>query len=972
MLILFVVRGRLLREVNISISRATDGNEEYLLSVGVPREDGPQSFLRATITTGTLKAGDDELVNETVNLVPQTRALNTTTQRQLSLGVSDTSITHTTDEDAVSRVAAAVERVMTVIAHATQSRKDVTIALIRAIGNPLPPRHSSEQALTNLKFTLEHELAFPRVTKHWVLNRLIDTELEQQLIHLLESKNTTYTVIPFDLKEYEKISYTYHYMKTVKGSGKDIIHTRAYETNYSENKYLRVDESIQHGKNVYVTNQNIARNKMLEIGLQSEADWIFPWDGNCFLTKESFLSIYNGLSTINSFQRYAAAPMARATSNEQLLEKDFTANPVEEPQVMFRRDAQARFNPKLPYGRRNKVEMLQRLQVPGPWDYWQDFLKWEHNASGPLLQPVPDFTEPAPNVGWVTRLFSGNTQSEAEGAFKNRALSRSHSMNFVLSKLDARAARVLHNYTSSKLMFYDEQALKINRAQANIGNEKIRPTMQNLLQLADTALKEGPWIVNAEPEAYAPSRLAAMQSNTTILALGYYFSGKQDFARVAARNIRTWFLSNETRMDPSLHFVMKDVYFMLDAVRILENDGFLSQAEQSRLRMWFTEYLEWLESSQMARSEFYAQDSHGMYYDIQVVSIAAYIDNPEKMLRYLDRSVARLGVHFYKDGSMPRELSKPSCEHSQMFNLQGWATLARLGEAVGRNLWEYKSTPYARKPTMCRMMRYAIPYFTKRSICAGNNNMEDERRWLPLLQDTRNHCPNLEGRDTFWNAWQDPSIGPPGNTAFDMPSIFDRRDGIAPFWNLGWSFANRDWPAADNIVEKIRSTSDSRLANQAREQAYETAATLPSPEIQIFNTTAIKRKESNQTATIPSAIQNFDIIASKREKSNQEVNPDLQKKSTSPEISSTTKLRKQDSDNRNKSRHPNVSVSAVIPLKLKLAANMFPEKYGKVIKKIHKWHGSRYRRYVNFLIEKALKELDDSGDQQRLPENTLI
>ena len=41
-----------------------------------------------------------------------------------------------------------------------------------------------------------------------------------------------------------------------------------------------------------------------------------------------------------------------------------------EPQIMFHRSVNERFEPMLPYGMGPKVEMLFRLGITGPWDDW--------------------------------------------------------------------------------------------------------------------------------------------------------------------------------------------------------------------------------------------------------------------------------------------------------------------------------------------------------------------------------------------------------------------------------------------------------------------------------------------------------------------------------------------------------------------------------------------------------------------------
>ena len=45
----------------------------------------------------------------------------------------------------------------------------VRILMIRMLGNDLSALHGETQTYDNLKFTLEHELCLPHITKHYVL-----------------------------------------------------------------------------------------------------------------------------------------------------------------------------------------------------------------------------------------------------------------------------------------------------------------------------------------------------------------------------------------------------------------------------------------------------------------------------------------------------------------------------------------------------------------------------------------------------------------------------------------------------------------------------------------------------------------------------------------------------------------------------------------------------------------------------------
>ena len=762
----------------------------------------------------------------------------------------------------------------------------VKILLLRAIGNALPPRHNPEQAYENLKFTLEHEYEFPHLEKIWVMNRIIDTTLLRRLEALLESHHQTYLVIPFELTEYAKINYRFDYFNP-RG---DIVHDNKYVRGKMRGKKdssYQVDEAIYQDKNLFVTNQNAVRNFMIDYGQNhsQHSDWILPWDGNCFIHPNAYQEIYTSLQKMPSnTHKYAFTSMNRAQSNDEVLQEDYIPHPIEEPQVAFHKTAVGRFHPLLRYGRRNKVEFLQRLKIKGPWDSWSPFLEWEKMHLGPFNQPIPDLPPYKNNTkirkaGFVTRLASGQQHLEVKGTIHARGVSRFESMALLLGKLDTRVAIELFGYRPGQLVFYHEDALERDRELYRKGDTRVRALVSQLETLAQDALKAGPWSVTDKPddsvaasgdkhdyyhlspyywprtpelakdpthqwkrrdgirfpgtELYEPgsekfdrTRVKDMQYNTTVLGLAYYMTGNEEYANVAARNIRTWFLDPETRMNPHMKYAqvkrgynnntgisfgiieMKDLYFMLDAVRIVQREGFLTEEDQSELRAWFTEYLKWMETSEIGKDEYIQKNNHGLYFDVQAVAVASFINDTAKMIWYAERSTSRLLAHIAQDGSMPQELLRPTCEHYQMFTLQGWSILSRLLVPLRRNRWTVPPSTANAHPDsnkdpetftpLCRAAKYAIPFFGRTSRCKKSTESgENTERWWPLLQDARYNCPSLDKTDIQWPiSWFPRSARRPPGSSFEMPFMYDPHDGIAPFWNLGLLHANKTWQAS--------------------------------------------------------------------------------------------------------------------------------------------------------------------------------
>mmetsp|Transcript_1676 Transcript_1676/g.2467 ORF Transcript_1676/g.2467 Transcript_1676/m.2467 type:complete len:767 (-) Transcript_1676:96-2396(-) len=695
----------------------------------------------------------------------------------------------------------------------------LSIILIRAIGNPMPPRHDPEQAFNNLDFTLKHEQDFAGIEKHWVLNRLVNETLLNRLVQLLESNGKKYTIIPFDLSEYEKLNYNFSLYEPFD----DPIHSMDYMLNINQFMVRFLDDAVTNDKNLYVTNQNEARNLMIDIGIKSSADWIFPWDGNCFLHPKAYHEFQKELCSLPKGTKYAITPMNRAIHNDDVLKEDYKPKMNEEPQVILHRTAKARFNPLMRYGRRNKVEFIQRIKAKGFWDQGIQWLPWEKSVMPNLDEPVSDLKAPTKPIGFTTRLTSGDLKVLEEKLFvQKRGKWRVKALNKLLGDMDTRVAIELYGYRPGELIFYDEAALAKDRKLYREGDTLLKAMVDKLLTDANSALDAGPWSVVHKPKIssalgrepndyyslapfywpvgksgwehrkgenypgtilhdneshkYDRTRLNDMQRNTTILALAYFMTGEDKYGVVAARNVRTWFIDNSTSMSPHLLYAnvwnntghsggiieMKDLYFMLDAVRLLERQGFLSKEEQTKLRSWFETYLNWIETSNQGMEAYcLTTNAHGVFYDVQAVAIAAYINDTAKAIFYIERSFSRMKKYIITFDSSPKSYST---SHGHLFALHGWFTLARMAEHLHRYLWTWHSKH--QKSGLCRIAEVPL----------------ENSKWLPLFHDKLYFC----------SQHHEPKIAVEANKGFHGGNAYGNsevKENFAPFWNFGLKHA---------------------------------------------------------------------------------------------------------------------------------------------------------------------------------------
>jgi len=274
--------------------------------------------------------------------------------------------------------------------------------LYRIVGNDLYPRHDAGQSLANLRFILEHEPALEGCEKRWLLNRIRQPEKVQELTALLDHHGYGYDLIPFEQEAFQAVPWDWEVLPEP-----DFLVSKAYRRliNHQPQSW---EIALYRHKNNYLMNNNGARNRALELG-RNLADWVLPWDGNCFLTAAGWESLRAAVHHQSSAD-YFHVPMLRIADNAQLLDPAFEADPKDEPQVVFAASAAERFNDAFPYGRRPKVELFWRLGLPGVWDGWLDEA-WDQPRR-PRLDPPPA----CPRAGWVARLHSGVRDSKAAAA----------------------------------------------------------------------------------------------------------------------------------------------------------------------------------------------------------------------------------------------------------------------------------------------------------------------------------------------------------------------------------------------------------------------------------------------------------------------------------------------------------------------------------------------------------------------------
>ncbi len=216
-----------------------------------------------------------------------------------------------------------------------------------------------------------------------------------------------------------------------------------------------------------------------------------------------------------------------------------------------------------------------------------------------------------------------------------------------------------------------------------------------------------------------------MLEDSEALALAYFFSRDEKYAKHATTVLRVWFLDPKTRMNPNLNFGQgipgispgrgigmietRAMYRSIDAAILLQPSPSWPASDHVALKSWFREFLKWSIESPLGKDEADERNNHGTFYDVQVVTYAIFTDQIDLAKKQLRVTQSRIASQIEPDGSQPHELARTLSWGYVNMNAYGFAILARLSESAGSDLWHYRTKDGR---SVREVLEWIVPYAT--------------------------------------------------------------------------------------------------------------------------------------------------------------------------------------------------------------------------------------------------------------------
>lgn len=196
---------------------------------------------------------------------------------------------------------------------------------------------------------------------------------------------------------------------------------------------------------------------------------------------------------------------------------------------------------------------------------------------------------------------------------------------------------------------------------------------------------------------YDRARLEEMANAVFVLATAYVYTGDPGWRTAACRHLDAWFKDPKTRMHPHLEYAQQipgictgrdigiiDTQFLpelIDSAVLLQYDG------MDALYAWAAQYLHWLQTSANGISEAEQQNNHGLWYDVQVMALAAFTEQPALVRQTAEVLQTRLVQQVAPDGSFPKELARTRSYMYSLFALRAAVYGAAIAEKYGCGFW---------------------------------------------------------------------------------------------------------------------------------------------------------------------------------------------------------------------------------------------------------------------------------------------
>lgn len=202
-------------------------------------------------------------------------------------------------------------------------------------------------------------------------------------------------------------------------------------------------------------------------------------------------------------------------------------------------------------------------------------------------------------------------------------------------------------------------------------------------------------------------RMVQFSDDVRALALAWFYSGEDKYAKKAQQLLQAWFLDSKTRMNPNLNYAQaipgkvdgrgigiidtRVLIDVADSIVLLENSGHIPSQALKGYKKWYADYTQWLLTSHNGFEESNWYNNHGAWYDAQVTAFSLFTDQQQQASRQVEIFKLRhLISQVNAAGEITSETERTRSFHYTNFALSAYAHMGRYGEKAQNDVWGFE------------------------------------------------------------------------------------------------------------------------------------------------------------------------------------------------------------------------------------------------------------------------------------------
>jgi hypothetical protein len=268
------------------------------------------------------------------------------------------------------------------------------------------------------------------------------------------------------------------------------------------------------------------------------------------------------------------------------------------------------------------------------------------------------------------------------------------------------------------------------------------------------------------------------------------------------------------------------------SIQVMQNAKSVNRKDLTKIKDWFSKYLEWVTTHQYGIDEREAKNNHGTCWVMQVAVFAKLTEN-QTLIDYCKNrfKTVLLPNQMEIDGSFPLELRRTKPYGYALFNLDAMATIAHVLSDKNDNLWEF-ALPDGRK--LKNAIGFMVPYIKDKTSWKLPKDVMYWEEW-PVAQPSLIFAYNFYLEKPFFELWENLNHFPLQEEVIrNLPVLISSAHRFIPRNLDNNSFLKSDvGPSSSNPLKYLHTLSYLRqyIPPSSLSTSYEGSITLPSPKL---------------------------------------------------------------------------------------------------------------------------------------------